>query len=90
MQDSWKLLKERRNRMMLTQVDVSDALDIGFGTYQRYEHGTVKPERMSLGTGLALCALLDIDPYELAFGTDKETYMLQANFNEKIPQIPHL
>ena len=46
---------------------------MSFGTYQRYEHGSINLDNISLKTALALCAVLEIDPYQAVFGMDRKS-----------------
>ena len=71
------LVYEKRRNCYLTQVEVADAIGIPVRSYQRLEHGVQPIEDTSLRTGLILCAILDIDPYEMVFGTGKEELIKQ-------------
>lgn len=74
MEDYRKQIRKRRQELGLTQKEVEELLGMGIGSYQRIERGRRSVHKMSFETGLRLCAILDIDPYELLIGTTRTSY----------------
>ena len=62
------LLLEARQRSRLSQHQVATLIRIPVRQYQRYEYGETPVQRISIRAGLALCAVLELDPVELVFG----------------------
>lgn len=58
-------LKERRKQFGLTQQQVADMAGINVSQYQRFEAGVKYISGTSMRIGLAVCAVLMLDPYEL-------------------------
>lgn len=61
------ILKKRRKEMGMTQTDVAGQVGIQLQQYQLYEYGKRKVSSSSMLLGLRLCAVLELDPYELIF-----------------------
>lgn len=74
MEDYRKQIRKRRQELGLTQKEVEELLGMGIGSYQRIERGRRFVHKMSFEAGLRLCAILDIDPYELLIGTTRTSY----------------
>lgn len=74
MEDYRKQIRKRRQELGLTQKKVEELLGMGIGSYQRIERGRRSVHKMSFEAGLRLCAILDIDPYELLIGTTRTSY----------------
>lgn len=74
MEDYRKQIRIRRQELGLTQKEVEELLGMGIGSYQRIERGRRSVHKMSFEAGLRLCAILDIDPYELLIGTTRTSY----------------
>lgn len=60
-----QILALRRKELGLTQMMVASEIGIPTRVYQRFEYGERKVETCSLRLGLKLCAILQLDPYEL-------------------------
>ena len=85
--DYGKKIKERRQKLGLTQKEVEELLGIGVGSYQRVERGRRSLRKMNFETGLRLCAILGVDPYELLTGMTRESYgkkLFKAQKEKKI------
>ena len=65
-------MKERRKELGLTQQAVAVELGMHIRQYQRYEYGELNLATCSMKTGLKICAILELDPYELIFLDDNE------------------
>lgn len=67
-----RILRDRRLELGMTQEQV--ALELGMNThqYQRYEYGEHKIANCPMRIGLRICAVLELDPYELIFGSEDE------------------
>lgn len=61
------ILRNRRKELGLTQMEVADQIGVQFQQYQLYEYGKRKVSNSSMLLGLRLCAVLELDPYELVF-----------------------
>lgn len=61
------ILKKRRKEMGMTQTDVAGQVGIQLQQYHLYEYGKRKVSSSSMLLGLRLCAVLELDPYELIF-----------------------
>ena len=81
MEDYRKQIRKRRQELGLTQKEVEELLGMGIGSYQRIERGRRSVHKMSFKAGLRLCAILDIDPYELLIG------MTRTSYREKLVKI---
>ena len=63
-----RLLRERRKELGLTQEETALLLGMSIHQYQRYEYGEHKLANCPLRIGLRICAVLELDPYEVVFG----------------------
>lgn len=63
-----RLLRQRRRELGLTQEEVALVLHMSLHQYQRYEYGETRLSNASMKTGLQVCAILELDPFELVFG----------------------
>ncbi len=61
------ILKNRRKELGLTQTDVAGQVGIQLQQYQLFEYGKRKVSTSSMILGLRLCAVLELEPYELVF-----------------------
>ena len=66
------ILREQRIFLDMTQQEAADELGINLQQYQRYEYGEHKISNCPMRIGLRICALLELDPYELVFGSEDE------------------
>ena len=66
------ILQKRRKEMGMTQTDVAGQVGIQLQQYQLYEYGKRKLSSSSMLLGLRLCAVLELDPYELIFENSKD------------------
>ncbi len=62
-----KLLTERRQEKGLSQQKVAEMVGIALRVYQRLETGESEFCDTRMRFGLAICAILDLDPFELTF-----------------------
>ncbi len=65
-----KILRDRRIELGLTQMEVALELQMSLHQYQRFEYGESLLSRSRMSTGLRICAILELDPYEVVFGDD--------------------
>jgi len=63
-----EMLRKARISMGYTQMDVAMIIGIPIKAYQRFEYGERDIRNASMKTGLAICAVLGIDPMLLVFG----------------------
>ena len=62
-----KILREARLRMGYSQQEVANVIAVHIKKYQRPKYGKRDIRNCSMKTGLALCAVLGIDPFVLVF-----------------------
>lgn len=67
-----KIITEARLRMGYSQQKVATIIGINIRQYQRLESGERPFRNASMKIGLAVCAVLGIDPYEITFGAEFE------------------
>ncbi len=56
-------------------MEVALELEMHVRQYQRYENGELSLATCAMKTGLRLCALLKIDPYEIIFPTGLDLFI---------------
>ena len=66
-----RILRERRMELCLTQMDIARECGIELQQYQRYEYGESAIANSRMKIGLRICAVLELDPYEVVFGYDR-------------------
>ncbi len=64
------IMREARLRMGYSQLEVATLVGIQIKQYQRFEYGERDIRHASMKMGLAICAVLGIDPFLLVFGQD--------------------
>ena len=62
------MLRKARKAKHLTQQMVADMAGILSREYQRIERGERSLDHMGMRTGLSICAVLEINPYDALFG----------------------
>ncbi len=67
-----EMIRQARYRMGYSQQQVSSMAGMQIRQYQRLEYGEREVWRVSIRTGLALCAVLHLDPIELVFGDNPD------------------
>ena len=60
-----RIFYNRRNRLGLTQQDIADMAEVPIRQYQRLENGELLLSDISMSAGLAICAVLLLNPYEM-------------------------
>ncbi len=66
-----QILLDRRRELGLTQEEVAIELGMSIHQYQRYEYGESAIANCRMKIGLRICAVLELDPYEVVFGSDQ-------------------
>ncbi len=66
-----QILRDRRLELGLTQEDIAYELGMSLHQYQRYEYGESSLSNCRMRTGLRICAILELDPYEAVFGNER-------------------
>lgn len=66
------MLKNRRIELGLSQTEVALNAGIQLQQYQKFEYGQRQLSNSTMLLGLRICAVLEIDPYEFAFGNSKD------------------
>lgn len=61
------MLRKARRTKRLSQQAVANMADLYLREYQRVEMGERSMDRISMKTGLSICAVLGIDPMEIVF-----------------------
>ena len=62
-----EVLKTRRLELGLSQQEVAVEAGMHIRQYQRFEYGERSLMKCTLDVGLRLCAVLELNPYELLF-----------------------
>ncbi len=63
-----KMIRQARLSLGYSQQQVATMVAMQIRQYQRLEYGESDIKRISIRAGLALCAVLHLDPIDLAFG----------------------
>ncbi len=58
-------MRDRRKELGLTQEEVALALGMSIHQYQRYEYGESAMSNTRMKTGLRICAILQLNPFEI-------------------------
>ncbi len=64
-----QIIRDRRLELGLSQERVASALGMSLHHYQTYEYGEVSLSNSRMRNGLRVCALLQLDPYQVIFGS---------------------
>lgn len=87
--DNAGVLRSRREQLGLTQQQVAERAGVQFSQYQRLEAGERQLSGCTMRTGLAICAVLLLDPYEnvdvSAEIPDPSTMKPQSVFDADLP-----
>ena len=67
-----KIIRERRDELYMTQLQVAVEAGLGLQEYQRYEYGKAKLSNARMKVGLRICATLELDPYEAVFENGRD------------------
>ena len=67
-----KIIRERRDELYMTQLQVAVEAGLGLQEYQRYEYGKAKLSNARMKVGLRICAALELDPYEAVFENGRD------------------
>ena len=67
-----EMIRQARCRMGYSQQQVATMVGMQVRQYQRLEYGESDIRRIGIRAGLALCAVLHLDPVELAFGDNPD------------------
>ena len=60
-----RILRDQRKALGLTQEGVALTLGMSVHQYQRYEYGESEMSNMRMRTGLRICAILQLNPFEI-------------------------
>ncbi len=66
------LLRQRRKELKLSQERVAEFASISLQSYQKYEYGERLFSRANMQTGLRICYVLELDPFEAVFENMEE------------------
>ena len=74
-QITWEheIIRQARIRLGLSQQQVATLSSIQIRQYQRLEYAESDVRKLGMRTGLSLCIVLELDPYDLIFGAHPET-----------------
>ena len=67
-----EIIRQARIRLGLSQQQVATLISIQIRQYQRLEYGESDVQKLDMRAGLSLCIVLEIDPYDLIFGSHPE------------------
>lgn len=62
-----EMLRNARHRLGYSQQQVATLIGMPVRQYQRFEYGETEIQRINIRAGLALCAVLELDPVSLVF-----------------------
>lgn len=65
-----ELLRDRRLELGLSQEELALELGMSIHQYQRYEYGETKLANTRMQIGLRICAILELNPFEVVFGPE--------------------
>ena len=65
------ILRNRRLELGKSQQELANSVGLQLRQYQRFEYGERLVSRANMKQGLRICAALDLDPFELAFGSEE-------------------
>ena len=63
-----EIIRQARIRLGLSQQKVATLISIHIRQYQRLEYGESDVQKLGIRAGLALCVVLELDPFNLIFG----------------------
>ena len=66
------IIRQARIWLKLSQQQVATLIGIQIRQYQRLEYGETDVQKLGMRAGLALCIVLELDPYDLIFGSNPE------------------
>ncbi len=67
-----EIIRQARIRLRLSQQQVATLISIQIRQYQRLEYGESDVQKLGMRAGLSLCLVLELDPYDLIFGSCPE------------------
>ena len=67
-----EMIRQARLAMGLSQQQVATLISIQIRQYQRLEYGESDVQKLGMRAGLSLCVVLELDPYDLIFGSNPE------------------
>ena len=67
-----EIIRQARIRLGLSQQQVATLISIQIRQYQRLEYGESDVQKLGMRAGLSLCIVLELDPYDLIFGSHPE------------------
>ena len=67
-----RILKKRRKELGLSQMEVALNAGLKLQQYQNFEYGSRKLSNSSCILALRICAVLELDPFELVFENSKD------------------
>ena len=62
-----EMIRNARLRLGYSQQQVATLIGMPVRQYQRFEYGETEIQRINIRAGLALCAVLELDPVSLVF-----------------------
>ena len=68
-----EIIRQARIRLGLSQQQVATLVSIQIRQYQRLEYGESNVMKLGMRAGLSLCIVLELDPYDLIFGSHPES-----------------
>ena len=70
-----EILRERRIELHMTQAEVAAEIGTEVQNYQRYEYGESLLSNATMRYGLRICAVLELDPYEVVFSNSEDVFI---------------
>ena len=77
-----QILRSARKKAGFSQMQLATELDMQVRQYQRFEYGEESFSSVNIKTGLKICRILHLDPFDLVLGDNCGTQMIPQTKNK--------
>ena len=77
-----QILRSARKKAGFSQMQLATELDMQVRQYQRFEYGEESFSSVNIKTGLKICRILQLDPFDLVLGDNCGTPMIPQTKNK--------
>ena len=77
-----QILRSARKKAGFSQMQLATELDMQVRQYQRFEYGEESFSSVNIKTGLKICRILQLDPFDLVLGDSCGTQMIPQTKNK--------